>query len=114
MVQVLAVKAKEKSSFTIQFTFYSAVTGEAVTPTSVTWSLRTKSGDVVNNRNTISATPAETVTIVLNGDDLRLFSKDDNSHARRLTVEAIYDSSLGNDLNLRDEVEFHIDPLLGV
>ena len=113
MVQKLAVDAKEEGSYTIPITFYSAVTGEAVTPTSVTWSLRTTSGVVINERNQVSVTPASSVTILLDGDDLALTGASDN-RARRLTIEATYNSTLGNGLHLTDEVEFQIDSLVGI
>jgi len=113
MVQKLAVNANEKSSFTIPITFYSAVTGEVVTPTTIVWSLRTVGGIVVNGRNQVSLSPAATVTILLNGDDLNLFEAD-GGPARRVTIEATYDSTLGNGLHLTDEVEFKINPLVGI
>lgn len=113
MVQKLTVDAKEEGSYTVTFTFYSAVTGETVTPTAIAWSLCTTSGVVINGRNQVSITPASSVTILLDGDDLALIDASDN-RARRLTIEATYDSTLGNGLHLTDEVEFQIDSLVGI
>lgn len=114
MVQKLSVQAIEESSFTIPLTFYSAVTGDVVTPTAITWSLITTDGTVVNNRSNVSVTPvASSITILLNGDDLALSGNSD-TRTRRVLIEATYDSSLGNGLSLKDEVVFTITPLVGV
>ena len=60
---------QDQSSIVIQCDFADE-NGDAVTPTAVTWTLTDGNGDVVNDRQNKTASPAQTVYIPLQGDDL--------------------------------------------
>lgn len=111
MTIVLATKAIEESTYAPQISFFDeADPPNAITPTSITWTLMSRPRKVVNGRSAVSVTPAPVITIVLSGDDLAL------SHdARRyLLIEAVYSSDLGSNLPFREEIQFSIAPLVGV
>jgi len=85
--------------------------GNDVTPNTVTWTLTTTNGTVINSRQDVSETPGTSVDIVLSGDDLAIGS---NGQHRILTVEATYDSSYGTDLPLKARCSFKIESLVAV
>lgn len=101
--------AVENGTFAITVSFTDE-DGNAVVPNSpLTWSL-TKSDRVtiVNSREDVQITPpATTVTILLTGDDL---AKDAGQLVswRYLVIEGTYNSTLGNDLPLKDHLRFPI------
>ena len=89
--------------------------GEAVSPTSVTWTLTNRAGVVINNRQDVPATPGSAVDILLKGDDLALLPGEINGTEERvILVEAVYSSSAGTDLPLRDQSVFEIANLVAV
>lgn len=109
---LLVEKAKEKSSYVVTCTF-SDENGTSVVPVSVNWSLRDSNGAIVNNRSSVSVTPATTISVLLSGNDLVFTPITKN--IRYFTIEAIYNSvDLGNSLPLNDECSFEIDPLVGI
>lgn len=110
---MLEDKAKEKSTFVVNASFEDE-DGDAITPTSITWTLTDRKGRIINSRESVSvAVPAASNDIVLTGNDLALQQNDDR--IRVFTVEAVYDSAAyGNDLTLNDEAEFEILSLLKV
>lgn len=107
MPTTIAIAPHEESTLVLALTFTDA-SGGAVTPSAVTWSLHDDSGTVVNSRSNVSATPGATVTIVLSGADLAMPTTD---RRRVLTVDAVYTSTEGVGLPLRDIVRFMIQPL---
>lgn len=110
---ILTEKAVEQSTFIIPITFRDE-DGQAIAPTAATWTLTNEYGVVVNGRAAVPLSPlAATVNIVLTGADLRMLGELDN-RKRLLLVEAVYNSSLGIGLNLREEIEFEVRPLVGV
>lgn len=112
MPETLTLHAVERSTYIVTASFMDE-TDTPVTPTALTWSLTDMSGKVVNNRAAVSVPPAEVVVIILTGDDLvvnGLF----RGQKRIVTVEALYDSSLGAGLSLRDQAIFIIDTLAAV
>ncbi len=109
----LAAEAVEQSTYVIPVAFFDE-NGDAVVPTAATWTLTTEYGVVINSRSDVAISPlAATVNIVLTGADLAMLGELDN-RTRLLLVEATYNSSLGAGLNLRDEIEFSVRPLVGV
>jgi hypothetical protein len=86
--------------------------GDALTPTTLTWSLYTLEGAVVNSRSAVPLTAADTYSITLSGNDLAVLS--DDNRLRRVTVEATFTSDLGTGLPLKGEAEFRIGDLVGV
>lgn len=95
------VPAKSTAGFEVSF---FDDTGTAVIPNSVTWTLYNKDRDIVNGREAVDVTPAETVTITVSGND-NLYT---DGQTRILEVTALYDSSLGQDLPMVDEIIYRI------
>lgn len=111
---VLTSLALEESTYVITASFTDE-DDAAVVPNAdtITWTLTDLDGTVINSRAAVAVTSASTITIVLSGDDLALQASDD-SGVRKLLVEAEYNSSIGSNLPLNDEVQFTIDPLVAV
>ncbi len=99
----LSTEAVEESTLVVIAAFTDE-DGNAVVPDSVAWSLTKNDGTPINGRDQVSITPASTVNIVLSGDDLALETAEqaEESVLRRVLVEAVYDSSYGNNLPLKD------------
>ena len=74
------------------------------------WSLMDSNGQPVNGRTDVPITAAQSITIVLKGDDLALTG---GSAKRYVLVEGTYDGILGTDLTVIKEVSFQIDNLKG-
>ncbi len=106
-----SVAANERG--TIKFTCsFVDESGEAVVPTSITWTLTDKAGNVINDRTSEAVTPAASVNIVLSGDDLAIDS--DTTVRRLLTVSIVYDSTLGSGLTENEEIEFPINKMVNI
>ena len=109
----LSDKAVENSTYGIACLFREKVDGVyyPFTPNvGLKWSLRDKNGDPVNGKENQPLTPAESVTIVLSGQDLALTG---GPTTRYVTVEGTYNGILGNDLPIVDEVSFQIINITG-
>lgn len=103
----LTDRAPERGSFGVEFTFLDQ-DGSALTPKAgLNWTLTDVEGTVVNGRENVAITAASTVTVVLSGLDLAvgdgLFG-----FWRKLLIQGTYDSTLGTNLPLTDEVWFEI------
>ena len=104
--------ATEESTFPIEVSFTDDA-GDPVIPNVITWHLTDRDGTVINSREDVNvAIPAATITVVLQGDDLVLDDSDNN--LRILTIEATYNSTLGNDLPFKEEFRFYIDNLVKI
>lgn len=104
--------AIEESTYAITISFTDE-TGAAVVPSSATWTLTDTQGTIVNSRSAVAISSlASSKTIVLSANDLSLAGYFGND--RILTVEAIYTSSLGAGLPLKQEVRFTITDLLNI
>lgn len=88
-------------------------TGAAVTPTSATWTLADRAGNVVNSRTGVSVTPGSSITVLLSGADLQI-ADTFLDNRRELLLEFVYDSSLGSNLPGKDALYFEVQPLAGV
>lgn len=109
----IATRARERSTVAIDLMFTDA-DGAAMTPLTLTWSLRDGDGAIVNSRQDVSvASPASTVTIVLSGDDLAI-TAGERGHLRVLTVRGTFTSDLGTGLPFTEEARFSIDNLVGI
>lgn len=75
-----------------------------------TWSLNDSRGQPVNGRTDVTIAAAQSITVVLKGDDLALTG---GSAKRYMLVEGLYDGILGNDLTVLKEVSFQVDNLKG-
>lgn len=105
----LSTLANDQSTYIVTATFTDAAAA-AVTPDSVVWSLTDAAGTVINSRTAVSATPGSSVAIVLSGGDLDY----SDGAIRILTVYAVYDSTEGDNLPLREEAYFGITNLNNV
>ena len=74
------------------------------------WSLTDENGSPVNGKTDVPITAAQSITIVLKGDDLALAG---GSAKRYVTVTGTYDGVLGNDLTVIKEFSFQINNLKG-
>ena len=86
--------------------------GELITPSIITWSLTDGDGNIVNSRADESASPANTIAIVLSGDDLAMTAGDDGR--RQVVIRATYDGDLGDDLPITGMIEFTVRNVPGV
>jgi hypothetical protein len=116
MSQKLSEKAIENSTYGIKVEFKektdpSDEVGTPFTPNSgLVWSLKDKAGNPVNGKTDVSIGSAESIVIVLKGDDLALSG---GPVRRYVTVEGTYNGVLGNNLPIVDEVSFPIQNLRG-
>ena len=99
MAITLEPNALEDSTYVVTAAFTDE-DGIAVVPNTVTWSLKDKSGTVINERTAVDETPASSLDIVLSGDDLDPGAPDSDVGLILLTVTAPYDSALGAGLPL--------------
>lgn len=113
MPVTLTTPAVEQSTYAITALFFDE-TGAAVAPNAdtLTWSLLKKDGTVVNNRLNVPIVSAATVTIVLHGADLALTTGE--SKTRIVLLRGTYNSSLGTNLEIKDEITFSVAALVGV
>jgi hypothetical protein len=107
------LQATERGTYIIPVTFYDE-SGQLMVPTTITWSLRDKNGNIVNGRSAQSIiTSVSSVIIVLKGDDLVAGQVEKNSECTRtITIEGTYDSVYGQDFPFVEEASFTIRPLI--
>jgi hypothetical protein len=109
MATRLTTKAKDKSTYIVTCSFKDE-NGNDVTPNTITWKLTDDAGNIINSRTAQTVTPAAAVDIVLSGNDLKY----SDGPVRILTVEATYNSLLGTNLPLNEEVKFNISDLINI
>jgi hypothetical protein len=109
------VPVEEESVVGWSFAF-TDTDGSAVTPNTITWDLTDTSGTPINSRDNVSVSPDTSVTIVLEGDDLKLQDGESNEFTHRvLTVAYNYDSNtLGASVSTLKELTFYIQNMVGV
>lgn len=115
MPTILTTPAIEQGTFAAVAAFTDDAGDPVVPNADLTWSLYKKvSGveTVVNGRDAVAIDSAASVTIVLKGDDLALVTGE--SKSRWLLIEGSYDSDLGENLPLKDTMQFSIVNLVGV
>lgn len=115
MPTVLSVHPNEQGTLILEYTFKDEDDVPSTPNTGLTWSLYkrvNKVATVVNSRLAVPIASASTVTIVLSGDDLALTAGE--SKTRYVLFSGAYNSSLGSNLPIRDEVAFSIRDLVGV
>ena len=105
--------AKEKSTYMIIVSFFDENENPKDVDT-MKWTLTDTAGNIINSReDVVVADPTSEETIVLSGDDLAIL--DDTDDGKRLfTIEATYDSTLGNDLPLNGEAAFTVVDLMAI
>ena len=111
---LLQKQAIEKSTYVVNVAFMNEL-GQPVTPVSASWSLRDNKGNVINNREIVNITsPEVSEDILLTGNDLTLQPDEHERGERVLTIEATYNSSMGNILPMKEEFRFFVTNLIGV
>ena len=117
MASKISIRAQEGSTFVIKADFVEKTSnggeGIPITPNEgLTWSLTDVNGVTINDRLDVPLVPAESVNIVLSGNDLALSGG--YPVRRYVTIEGTYDSILGANLKLKDEVSFQIENLVAI
>lgn len=113
MPTTLVTKAEEQSTYVVQVDFADE-DGNAVVPDSIYWKLTDSDGNVINSRNSVSVTPASTIYITLEGDDLQVVTGKGSNKKRVLTVWGVYDSDLLTDAPFKDSCAFFLKDLAAV
>jgi len=114
MAVELTTHAIEKSTFVIIVAFTDE-DGDAVSPVTANWTLSDGGGTIINSREQVEiSSPTSSEDIVLSGDDLALRAGETNLGARILTIEATYNSDLGDGLPLNGSVIFTVDNLIKI
>jgi hypothetical protein len=112
---VLTTPAIEQSTYAIAASFTDDA-GLTVAPNAgLTWSLYKKVGGVatvVNSRLNVAIASASTVTILLSGADLAIVPGE--SKTRFVIVQGTYNSTLGTNLPMKQQISFGIVDLVGV
>ena len=109
---ILTLKAIEGSTYTVNAAFIDEADDPAALKTGSTWSLTDTAGNIINSLEDQTITAGSTdVDIVLTGADLFIGT---NAEERIIYLDGTYDSTLGNDLCLKDEAHFFITDLVNV
>jgi len=107
---MLTAHAEEGGTYIVTLTFVDE-DGDPMVPTSITWSLLTRAGVVVNERENVEvATPAASTEIVLAGDDLAILGGL-VQESRVFSLTAVYTSGTHGVLTLKDSTSFRVDDL---
>jgi len=102
----LETSAREEGTYVITCSFTDEEGQDVVPNNNLVWTLKNRAGEVINERENISISPATSITVVLYGNDLLL--PDEKDFFRIFLIEGTYNSSLGNDLPIREAAEFPI------
>ena len=84
--------------------------GQPVTPNGINWTLTDIWGNVITNCSSETLTTAQSVTVVLSGEDLPLQSFDDDGY-QALLINCTYDSIADSRLPIKDEARFSLQDL---
>ena len=104
----LTTEAVEESTYVVTLAFADKA-GAAVTPDSATWTLTDGAGTVINSRSGVTIAPlAASVDVVLSGLDLAMQPLETSYGNRLFTVQAVYSSTEGASLPLKEEYQFMI------
>lgn len=76
------------------------------------WRLTLEDGTVVNER-TYALSTLTSLTWVLTGEDLAIIG-DSDTLRRIISFKCTYNSALGSNLPLHEEIQFSINPLVGI
>lgn len=110
----ISTHAREGNTFVINFQFWDE-SSLAFAPNSLYWTLHSQDGTVINGRSMSGITSLQTsIDLVLTSADMMFQADRQNFRAekRYVTLEGNYNSSLGTNLSLSEQVRFTIDPLI--
>ena len=105
--------AREKGTFPLVVTptYKSGTVSVGFVPGTALWTLSDADGNVINSRSGVTLTPASSMNIVLQGDDLAITGT--VRKIVKLMVEGIYSSdTFGNNLPYTEEATIIIDNLV--
>lgn len=106
-------EAVEGSTYAVTVAFTDE-DGVAATPNAgLAWTLTDASGTVINSRSAVAVSPAASLTIVLSGADLAV-PAGAGVVRRLLALSGTYNSDLGSNLPLKEEVEFQVRELKAI
>ena len=109
MTTILTTMADEGSPYFVRVAFADE-DGSAVTPNSAAYTVTARYGTVIGSLSSVEISSlATSVDILLTGADVTIGS---NGQVRILSVEYIYDSTLGSGLTAYTEAQFTIDDLV--
>jgi hypothetical protein len=105
--------AQEESTFALHISFFDE-DGVPVTPDAgLAWTLTDAAGATINSRTAVAITPAETVTVVLTGNDLAIQAGETAAKVlRRVLIAGTYNSTLGSNLAISEEIRFVLENTL--
>lgn len=105
----LTPDAIEGDTYPIRVRLTDRLSGEAIIPDALAWTLTDTAGTVINNREGEVLTPAATMYVVLSGDDLTASA---GAPAERVvTLEGTFtDSDYGATLPIRREIRVTVVP----
>lgn len=108
----LSKKANEQSSYGVGILFLDSK-GNPATPYIMKWTLTDSAGNLI--REEMNYNPSSSEDIVLFGDDLKFNENSDIDEGMRiLTIESEYNSNIGSNLPLKEEIIFYIHDLQNV
>ena len=95
----------ERSTLSIRCSFYDE-SGEYVLPTSIVWNLSDVAGNIINDRQNVEIETNPIITLSLAREDTTI--AENNDAIRIITIIALYNSNIGEDLSLVEEIKFKI------
>jgi len=113
MPVTISKHATEEGTFPLIVTptYTSGTVSVGFKPGTAAWTLSDEDGDVINSRSSVTLTPASSMNIVLQGDDLAITGT--VRKIVKLMVEGIYSSdTFGNNLPYTEEATIIIDNLV--
>ena len=114
-LNILPIHALEESTYMISGTITDEDGALAVPKTRIAWTLSALIRSVLSTIATGSTASSSAFNTVLSGATHLALQANERTHGLRLfDVSTTYDSSLGNDLPLKDGVRFLIDNLASV
>ena len=97
----------QDGSYIVEMTFTDPDTGAGITPATLAWTLTTRDGTVVNNRDAVALSPSSSVvSVMLDGPDLAEISGHDLY--RRFLIDGTYDNPLKAGATLKGELNFFV------
>jgi len=91
-MQIIPKSPRQGSSAKVTANFKDSSNGSAVIPASVTYSLLTVDGTIVNDLDAVPISPASSIEIWLTGDDLQILDEANEYEIRDILIEATYNN----------------------
>ena len=105
MAFLIQEETSEGSTLTVEVSFFDE-NELYVIPSTITWNLSDIDGNIINDRSGVVVETNPIILITLTGDDLLI--EEDSDAIRVLTVMSIYNSNIGTDLSMTEDIKFKI------